>query len=538
MICPNCGTDNKTEFKFCVKCGSNLENPGEINIEQVAMSGFRSEEDYASEKNSFKISSGTFTISDRAPEVSSSLFTADELNDTDEDFDFSSYDEPYIPKLDTDRVTVPTGNNMNNNNPAPEAFPHQPMMQQPGMAGQMGAASNGFVNPQPVVQPQNVMGVNPYMNQVYGGQPVYGAQQMMTPQIIGYDANGMPIYSQPQPVMYAPPQIIGYDANGMPVYGQPQPMMYAPPQFVGYDQNGMPVYSQPQPVMYGAVPENVQPVIYGNVTEAPQQPYQSAMPQLGTPNGQQYSGVMPSANMSGQPLNGQPAVAPPPVQQPAKMQEEPVQDMDDTVKVSDEFWDNFFSDSKGRDSDGDDGQDDFFGRSRHGNSGDMAGVGSERIDVSRLKKHERRKNTYMNDTPEVNADDLPKNVRSEFTKRIMSQTAVVNADDLETNVRKKKHDIMGATADVNAEELEVFERKKSKITMNQADVADPDELEAYEHEHVESIMEQADHAVEALPKKKSAYKDEVDEIELPAYMQAKKTVKVEEKKIPDIQGFK
>ena len=144
----------------------------------------------------------------------------------------------------------------------------------------------------------------------------------------------------------------------------------------------------------------------------------------------------------------------------------------------------------------------------------------------------------MNDTPEVNADDLPKNVRSEFTKRIMSQTAVVNADDLETNVRKKKHDIMGATADVNAEELEVFERKKSKITMNQADVANPDELEAYEHEHVESIMEQADHAVEALPKKKSAYKDEVDEIELPAYMQAKKTVKVEEKKIPDIQGFK
>jgi hypothetical protein len=36
-------------------------------------------------------------------------------------------------------------------------------------------------------------------------------------------------------------------------------------------------------------------------------------------------------------------------------------------------------------------------------------------------------------------------------------------------------------------------------------------------------MAQADHAVEALPKKVKTYNDEIDAIELPEEMQAKKT---------------
>ncbi len=47
-------------------------------------------------------------------------------------------------------------------------------------------------------------------------------------------------------------------------------------------------------------------------------------------------------------------------------------------------------------------------------------------------------------------------------------------------------------------------------------------------------MAQADHAVEALPKKKTTYVDEIDAIELPEHMQAKKTVK---EKTPEIPGL-
>ena len=46
-------------------------------------------------------------------------------------------------------------------------------------------------NPQPVVQPQNVMGVNPYMNQVYGGQPERFSQRRKLRQLILMKMNFM-----------------------------------------------------------------------------------------------------------------------------------------------------------------------------------------------------------------------------------------------------------------------------------------------------------------------------------------------------------
>lgn len=493
MICPKCGTENKSKFKFCVKCGSNLENPGDWNIEQIDMGGYRSEEDYSSEKNSFKIGSGTFTVSDRAPVAAQGMFTAAELNDTDEEFDFSSYDEPYIPKLDAERLTVPTGGQnrqtVQQNAPVQQGgFPQQPVMQQ-GVPGQM---MNGMMNPQQGVpmqsqmqgqpiqngQPMNAqpqmqgMGMNPYMSQMYAGQPMYGAQPVMpAPQIIGYDPSGMPIYGQPQPVMYAPPMT---NENGEPRNNAYPGAQSAMPQMMG---------------MPAAMP---------------------GMPQ--TPPTGMYGGAM-----SAQPPRNQAQNAPQPE--------------DGKVKVSNEFWDSFFS---GNGENDDDEQDDFFSKPRHSNAPDMGSVSAEGMDLSRLQKHERKKNTYMNDTPEVNAEDLKPNKADELNKRFMRPTAVVNADELEAKKQEKTQDKMGVTADVSAEELEAYEHKKTRVTMKQTEKANADDLEVYEHEHKEAIMEQADHAVEALPKKKTAPIDEIDAIELPEYMQARKTVHSETPEIPGL----
>ena len=40
MICPQCGNENPPKLKFCVNCGMNLENPQEVNYEQVDMGGY------------------------------------------------------------------------------------------------------------------------------------------------------------------------------------------------------------------------------------------------------------------------------------------------------------------------------------------------------------------------------------------------------------------------------------------------------------------------------------------------------------------
>ena len=97
MICPKCGAENKTKFKFCVVCGSNLEDPSKVNIEQIDRGGYKSEEDYASSNQNFTIGSGTFTISDNAPTTASNMFTADELNES----IYDEPDEPFIPTLET-----------------------------------------------------------------------------------------------------------------------------------------------------------------------------------------------------------------------------------------------------------------------------------------------------------------------------------------------------------------------------------------------------------------------------------------------------
>ena len=526
MKCPRCGTDNEAGFRFCVKCGVNLEDPQDINIEQLDMGGYYSEEDSAS--GSFTFGSGTFTISDTPSNDSSSdLYTAAELNDTDEEFDFSSFDEPFIPKLDTGRVTLPEQTRavrqaqMNNANqlrqqsamqgiPAPNGMPGipQPVAMQgipaapsgmqsiapqggmqgvPAPSGMQSIAPQGGMQGisapsgmQGIPQPAAMQGV-PAQNggSQANGMPVYGQPVMYgQPQLIGYDQNGMPLYGQP--LMYNQPQLIGYDQNGMPVYGQP--VMYAQPQIIGCDQNGMPVYGQPVVI---------NPAQAGELADIPVVPAMGGIPV-----------VQP---MGGNMQMNQPV--PPPVEDKNK------------VEVPDDFWE-FFDGGKATEHAETDPTDDFFGKRNE--------------DLGSLKRPEKKKVSYMNDTPLVDASKLKKNEESKYNKMFMRSAEVADPSALEAKKEQRRFDYMGSTKAVDASELRAKEERKSWNVMSSAGMADPSELQANTKQRTGSMMAQADHAVQAMPKKAKTYNDEIDAIELPEEMKAKKTNKTE---IPGLPEF-
>jgi len=539
MICPQCGNDNPSKLKFCVKCGMNLENPSEVNYEQVDMGGYHAEED--SDSGKFSLGSGTFTISDNAQvsNMSSDLYTAEELNDDDEEFDFSSFDEPFIPKLDTDRLSLPGASSMRPAAGAPQVggMPQQNMtgapqmggMPQQNMAGapQMGGMpqQNMAGAPQMSGMPQQNMAGAPQMGGMpqQNGMPFYGQPMMYPqPQIVGYDQNGMPVYGQP--MMYPQPQIVGYDQNGMPVYGQP--MMYPQPQIVGYDQNGMPIYGQPamyaQPQIVGydqnGMPIYGQPAMYAQPAMPPQpdpMSHMGGMPQQPAAGVPQMGGV---PQMSGIPqMNSIPQMGGIPPYGAA--QQSPQQKDSGRVDVPDDFW-KFFDGGKSHNPEKD-SDNDFFGR-----------TGNEFTDASARKKSANKH--YMSDTPLVDADKLSPNTSSKYNSLLMRKTDVVNADDLEAHDDTKKQDIMGVTREVDAERLNSYEHFKSRISMGDAGEADAEDLEAYVPEHQEAIMSQNIDAVEALPKKKTTYNDEIDSIELPEHMQARKTTAVETPEIPGL----
>ena len=512
MKCPQCGTNNETGFKFCVKCGLNLENPQDINIEQVDMGGYHSEEDPAS--GGFTLGSGTFTISDTSSRDSSSdLYTAAELNDSDEEFDFSSFDdidEPFIPKLDTGRVKLPEQskavrqaqmyNAAGAMQPqgAMQGIPVVPQGAMQGIPAPQGAmqgisapqgamqgipapqgAMQGIPAPQGTMQgipaPQGAMqGIPaPQGAQQMGGMPVYGQPVMLAqPQLIGYDQNGQPLYGQP--VMYQP-QLLGYDQNGMPIYGQP--VMYQP-QIIGYDQNGMPVYGQS--MMYA-------------------QPQEGAVPQA-VPN---MGGIPASQFAQAQPV-------PPPVEDKEK------------VEVPDDFWE-FFDGGKATEHAEADAADDFFGK-----RGD---------EIEGMKRFEKKGNPYMNDTPLVDASALKKNESAKFNKFYMRSAETVNAGELKSNQEALHLNYMGATKNVDASELRANEKGRVRNMMGGTMQANADELEAAKaNTRTGSMMAQADRAVQAMPKKARTYNDEIDAIELPEEMKAKKTAKktVEIPGLPEI----
>jgi hypothetical protein len=370
-------------------------------------------------------------------------------------------------------------------------------MSQPGGMPQM----NGMSQPggMPQMNGMSQPGGMPQMN----GMP----QPMMygQPQIIGYDQNGMPIYGQAQPMIYAQPQLIGYDQNGMPIYGQAQPMMFAQPQLIGYDQNGMPVYGQPQPMMYA------QPQMKNENGEPVQQPFPQPM----------MFGGMPPQMAGGMPVYG----APQPQQPKPPKQEE------SRVDVPDDFWE-FFDGGKSTKY-APDAMDDFFGK----HSNDMGSASQDNGDFGRLKKFEKKRVDYMGDTPIVDAEKLNPNTAAKYNKLYMKQTATVNADDLAAKEETHTRDIMRPTREVDVSRLNAYEPIRSRVTMGAAGEADASELEAYVPERREALMSGDVKAVEALPKKRSTYNDEIDAIELPDYMQARKTVREDQPEIPGLPEF-
>ena len=465
MVCRQCGTNNERGFKFCVKCGSNLENPQEVNYEQVDMGGYHTEEEFSDNKSGFTFGSGTFVIRDTAPSnAASDMYTADELNESDEEFDFSMYDEPYIPKLDTDRVSLPSNQQMNRNQAMPQMMnmpSNQQMNRNQAMPQMMNMPANQQMNRNQAMPQMMNMPANQQMNR---NQTMPSQMNIQNQQAYGQSA------------MYGQPQIVGYDQSGMPIYGQP--MMYGQPQITGYDRNGMPVYGQPQ--------------------QLKQNQNTSAIPQL----------------------------APLSEPEPAKKSEPETK-----KKSGEDFWD-FFDGGKPKKHD--DSADDFFGKSSHKNSSDMGDLSTDGLDFSKLKRNEKKKNDYMGDTPLVDASKLRRNDADKFNKFYMKQTDVVDASNLEAKKQEKQQDIMGVTKEVDANRLAAAEKYKTQIKMYTTANVNADDLEAYVPEHKKALMAEADHAVEALPKKKDAYIDDLDKIELPDYMQAKKTVKEEKAEIPSL----
>ena len=563
MICPTCGKANEDGFRFCVKCGSTLDDPSEVTYESVDMGGYHTEEEFANGHHSgFTMGTGVFCISDRpVAEDSSDFYTSDELNDSDEEFDFSMFDEPDTagfgapgasplppPKTidntpvdedeDDDIPELPSFANQGmprqehfqqHNNiprqpqqPAYPGYPRQmPQQPYPGAFGQQpmqqppqGYMNQGYGQP-PMGYGNQYPGNMPANPQQFGaGMPAqnYGAQQMGYPQaqIIGYDKTGAPIYGQPgQQQMMPPPQLVGYDKTGAPVFGQPgQQMMYTQPQIIGYDSTGAPVFGQPgQQVVY------MQPQVIG--FDQSGKPI-FGQPQPGTPDSGMLGTAMPSGNNS-----GIPDLAP----------IEPVKPKKDEKA---EFWDFFDDGKKDKHHDMPDA-DDFFGKSKHSGGGDgMGDLSTDGLDLSRLKRAEKKKRDYMGDTPLVNAADLNPNDAAKFNKFYMRATEQVNADDLQAHSTGHSQDKMGVTSEVDASRLSQNIHLRSRISMSGTDTVDASDLEVYIPEHRSAIMGEADHAVEAMPKKRNPYQSELDLIELPEYMKAKKTSREDNIEIPSL----
>ena len=335
-----------------------------------------------------------------------------------------------------------------------------------------GSAMAGIPAPQGAMQ-----GLPPQGGAMAGIPAPQGAVQGVPPQG-GAQMNGMPVFSQP--MMYGQPQLIGYDQSGNPVYGQP--VMYAQPQIIGYDQNGMPVYGQP--MMYG------QPQIIGY-------------------------------DQNGMPVYGQPMMyAQPPMEQPEPEPVAPPVEDKEKVEVPDDFWE-FFDGGKATEHAEMDSADDFFGK--RGN------------EIEGMKRFEKKNQAYMSDTPLVDARDLKKNESDKYSKYFMRSAGTANADELRAKQDSLHLNYMGGTKNVDANQLRAKEDSKSWNLMGGTKQANAADLEMNSVTRQESLMAQPDRAVEAMPKKAKTYNDEIDAIELPEEMKAKKTNLAEIPGLPEIK---
>jgi len=116
-----------------------------------------------------------------------------------------------------------------------------------------------------------------------------------------------------------------------------------------------------------------------------------------------------------------------------------------------------------------------------------------------------------------------KNEPAKFNKMYMRSADVVNPNALESKKDAKHIDYMRSTKSVDASDLRANTEHKSWNIMTKAEEANYRDLQLNKSKHQSALMAQADHAVEAMPKKAKTYNDEIDAIELPEEMQAKKT---------------
>jgi len=298
-------------------------------------------------------------------------------------------------------------------------------------------------------------------------------------------------------MMYAQPQIIGYDPNGVPIYGQPQGMMYAQPQIIGYDPNGVPIYGQPNFQTMGGMNVPNQGVI---------------------PNMQPMQGMPAMQSVPNQGMQGIPNIP----QQTAKTPKK---------EENNDFW-SFFDGGSGERHESSD--EDFFGKSK--SEPIISDDPFADIDNRRKKRLQAEKAAqgFMSDTPIVDGDQLAKNDSDRINKLYMRQTGNSVSSDLTVGGGRHKNGTMAAAGEVNADMLAEKLNVRSRVSMQYADEINADGIEAYVPEHREAIMAQADHAVEAMPKKIDPYQSELDKIELPEYMQAKKTVHEDTAEIPSL----
>ena len=510
MECPVCRTSNTSGIKYCIKCGRNLESFQEVDYGRIDRGGYHTEEEYLSENNGFEMSDGVFTVNDKPSSyMSPDLFISEELNNTIEEYDFGGqpetvafeeYDsgdqsgtvafEEYDSGYQSGTVALEEYDSGDQFGTV--ALEEYDFIDQSGTVDfeehDFGGYTENVVSDNSISFNEEPLKSQPYTeykdNSLPLPAPPYSDMYGNASQIAGYDQNNMPVYVQPQFIgydqngtpVYAQMQFIGYDQNGMPMYAQSQ--VY--PQFMGYDQNGMPVYAQPQ--------------------------------------------TYPQPQFMGYDQNGMPVYAenPAPVQSMPQSVPSDVQKNDDTAEKFMDFLDD------GENKSTEKTREDFFGK-----SSDMGDVDLPVMDVGSLRKREQKKKVYMTDVEIQDAENLIPNTAAKFSQKYMRQAENVNSNDLgEKNTYSRKVS-MGSTKSVDAEMLNPKMSYKSRIRMGDATNANPDMSQNTVKKRKAFTMEEAGHAVEAMPKKKQ-YVDELDLIEIPEYMQARKKSKKDKKNFPSM----
>ena len=197
------------------------------------------------------------------------------------------------------------------------------------------------------------------------------------------------------------------------------------------------------------------------------------------------------------------------------------------------FWD-FFDEGSKKPADHSKQTNDFFGKA------EPEPINPEDpfadIDNRRKKRLQGQSDSggVMSDMPVVDGSKLEKNDSSRINNLYMRQIKDSVSDDLTVGTGKSNSGTMDETREVDASLLSENLNVKSRISMGFTEDVNADDIKQAVNEHKEAIMAKADHAVEAMPKKINPYESELDKIELPEYMQSKKTVHEKAAEIPSL----